>query len=129
LGNQNVDNYQYQTTFFTFANGYGFNNSGVAGTGYNFANENIRWERAATFNIGADFDFFNAALTLSFDYFNKVTSDILVPPAVPGVFGTDLPDFNAAKVGNRGWEVSASYRHTGDVLRHVVSLNVGDTKN
>jgi len=129
LGNQNVDNYQFRTTFFTFQNAYGFNNSGVGGTGYNFANENLRWERAATFNIGADMDFFNGALSLSLDYFNKTTTDILVPPAVPGVFGTDLPDFNSAKVANKGWEVATSYRHNGDLFRHFISLNIGDTRN
>lgn len=129
LGNQNVDNYQYQTTFFSFENAYGFNNGVVAGTGYNFANPNIRWEKAATFNVGADMDFFNGALTVSVDYFDKVTSDILIPPAVPGVFGTDLPDFNAGKVGSKGWEFVAAYQHQGDQVTHNVSFNVGDTRN
>ncbi len=129
LGNQNVGNYQYQTTYFTFQDGYGFNNELVSGTGYNFANPNIRWERAATFNIGADLDFFNGALTLAGDYYNKVTRDILVPPAVPGVFGTNLPDFNAGVMENRGWEISASYRHNGNILRHKVMVNLADTQN
>ena len=129
LGNQNVGNYQYQTTYFTFQNAYGFNNAGVGGTGYNFANPDIQWERAATFNVGVDLDFFNGALSMSLDYFDKVTSDILVPPAVPGVYGTGLPDFNAGKVSNKGWEISASYRHYGEVLKHKVTFNLGDTKN
>ena len=129
LGNQNVGNYQYQTTFFPFQNAYGFDNKPVAGTGYNYANPDIRWEKAATFNVGADLDFLKNKLSLSLDYFNKVTSDILVPPAVPGVFGTGLPDFNAGKVGNQGWEVSASYRHTGRLFRHTFSLNLADSWN
>ncbi|UTN03162.1 TonB-dependent receptor [Flavobacterium bizetiae] len=129
LGNQNVGNYQYQTTYFTFQNAYGFNNSGVSGTGYNFANPDIQWEKAATFNAGIDTDFFKGALSFSFDYFDKVTSDILVPPQVPGVFGTGLPMFNAGKVGNRGWEISATYRHKGKVLNHTLMVNFGDSKN
>ncbi|WP_210418034.1 TonB-dependent receptor [Flavobacterium sp. KBS0721] len=129
LGNQNVGNYQYQTTYFTFQNAYGFNNSGVSGTGYNFANPDIQWEKAATFNAGIDADFFKGALSFSFDYFDKVTSDILVPPQVPGVFGTGLPMFNAGKVGNKGWEISATYRHKGKVLNHSLMLNFGDSKN
>lgn len=129
LGNQNVGNFQYQTTYFTFPNAYGFNNTGVSGAGYNFANSDIQWERAATFNAGVDMDFLNGALSVSFDYFDKVTSDILVAPAVPGVYGTDLPDFNAGKVGNRGWEVSATYRHYGDLFRHSITFNIGDSRN
>lgn len=129
LGNQNVGNYQYQTTYFTFQNAYGFDNNVVSGTGFNFANPDIQWEKAATFNVGVDADFFKGALGVTFDYFNKVTSDILVPPQVPGVFGTGLPNFNAGKVGNRGWEVSATYRHKGKILNHSVSINIGDSKN
>ena len=129
LGNQNVDNFQYQTTYFTFPNAYVFNNAGVSGTGYNFANPNLLWEKAATLNLGADLDFFDRGLTISADYFDKVTSDILVPPAVPGVYGTDLPDFNAGKVLSRGWEVSATYRHFGDVFQHTFRFNLGDTRN
>lgn len=129
VGNQNVDNFQYQTTFFTFENAYGFNNEGVGGTGFNFANPDLRWERAATFNIGGDFSFFDHKLTLSADYFNKVTRDILIPPRVPGVFGTGLPDFNAAEVQSRGWEIAASFQHVGDLFSHHVTLNVGDARN
>ncbi|WP_330443851.1 SusC/RagA family TonB-linked outer membrane protein [Flavobacterium sp. C4GT6] len=129
LGNQNVGNYQYQTTYFTFQNAYGFNNTGVSGTGYNFANPDIQWERASTFNLGFDADFFKGALNLTFDYFDKVTRDILVAPQVPGVYGTSLPDFNAGKVGNRGWEVSVNYRHSGEIFTHNLTVNVGDSKN
>ena len=129
LGNQNVGNYQYQTTYFTFQNAFAFNGQGVSGAGYNFANPDLQWERAATLNLGADLDFFQGALAVSFDYFDKVTSDILVPPAVPGVYGTGLPDFNAGKVQTRGWEASATYRLYGNVFRHSLTLNVGDSQN
>ncbi len=129
LGNQSVDNYQYQTIYRTFQNAYGFNNLPVAGADYEYANPEIQWERAATFNIGADLDFFNRALTVSLDYYNKITRDILVEPAVPGVFGTGLPDFNAGEVENKGWEIAATYRHRGEVLGHTISVNLADSKN
>ncbi|PIF05806.1 MAG: SusC/RagA family TonB-linked outer membrane protein [Draconibacterium sp.] len=129
LGNQNVGNYQYQTTYFSFQNAYGFNNNGVSGTGYHFANPELRWERAATFNVGTDVDFFNRTLSFSFDYFKKTTSDILIPPAVPGVYGSSLPDYNAGKVENKGWELGATYRHSGRVANHTLKFNLGDSKN
>ncbi|PXY43122.1 SusC/RagA family TonB-linked outer membrane protein [Flavobacterium hydrophilum] len=129
LGNQNVGNFQYQTTYFTFQNAYGFNNSGVSGTGYNFSNPDLQWERAATFNAGIEADFFKGALSFSFDFFDKVTSDILLPPQVPGVYGTGLPDFNSGKLGNRGWEISATYRHKGKALNQSLTVNFGDSKN
>lgn len=129
LGNQNVGNFQYQTTYFTFQNAYAFNNAAVSGTGFNFANPDLQWERAATLNLGLDLDFFDKSLFLTFDWFNKVTSDILVAPAVPGVYGTGLPDFNAGKVKSYGWELSATYRHTGELFSHTLTANIGDTQN
>ncbi len=129
VGNQNVGNYQYQTTFFSIGNIYGFGNEAVAGTGFNFSNPDLKWERAATLNLGSDFTFFRDALTFSFDYFNKTTRDILVPPAVPGVFGTNLPDFNAGEVRSYGWEASVAYRKSGKQFRHNVSFNLGDAQN
>ncbi|WP_423147999.1 TonB-dependent receptor [Rubrolithibacter danxiaensis] len=129
LGNQNVGNYQYQTTYFTYQNAYGFGNNAVGGTGFSFANPDLRWEKAATFNIGLDAGFFKNALTFSFDYFNKLTSDILIPPAVPGVFGTSLPSYNAGKLRNQGWEVNLGYKNNGKNFRHNLSLNIGDNKN
>lgn len=129
VGNQNVGNFQYQTTYFTYENAYGFNNAGVGGTGYNFANPDLRWERAATLNLGVDLSFFDNKLTVTADYFNKITRDILVPPQVPLVFGTSLPDFNAGEVRNRGFELAVSYRHQGERFGHFISANVGDSRN
>tara|TARA_R110002020_G_scaffold475803_1_gene712507 strand:+ start:7695 stop:10796 length:3102 start_codon:yes stop_codon:yes gene_type:complete len=129
LGNQNVGNFQYQTTYFTFQNAYSYNNAAVSGTGFNFANPDLQWERAATLNLGVDLDFFNKSLFVTFDWFNKITSDILVAPAVPGVYGTGLPDFNAGKVKSYGWELSATYRHTGKLFSHTLTANIGDTQN
>lgn len=129
LGNQNVGNYQYQTTYFSFPNAYSFGGKAVSGAGFNFANPDIRWERAATFNLGIDASFFKNQLTVAFDYFNKVTRDILVPPTVPGIFGTSLPDFNAAKMQNQGWELSVNYRINTDQFKHQIGLNIGDSRN
>tara|TARA_Y100000815_G_scaffold59395_1_gene47977 strand:- start:8370 stop:11384 length:3015 start_codon:yes stop_codon:yes gene_type:complete len=129
LGNQNVQDFQYKTTYFTFQNAYAYNNDAVSGTGYNFANPDLLWEKAATLNLGADLDFFDKSLYVSFDWFNKITSDILVAPAVPGVYGTSLPDFNAGKVKSYGWELSATYRHTGKLFSHTLTANIGDSQN
>ncbi|MCO6149710.1 TonB-dependent receptor [Flavobacterium sp. NRK1] len=129
LGNQNVGDFQYQTTYNSFANAYGYDNKAVSGGGFKFANPDLQWEKAATFNVGLEADFFKGALGLSFDYFDKVTRDILLPPQVPGVFGTDLPDYNAGKLGNRGWEVSATYRHSGKLFNHSLTVTFGDSKN
>ena len=129
LGNQNVGNYQYLTTYSFFQDAYGFNNAAVSGTAFTFANPNLTWERAATFNAGADAVVLNHTLTFSLDYFNKLTRDILVSPAVPGTFGGTLPDYNAGKMRDEGWEVSVKYNLNGRVWKHYFSFNVADNRN
>ena len=129
LGNQNVGNYQYLTTYSFFSNAYGFNNSPVSGTAFAFANPNLTWERAATFNAGADAVVLNHTLAFSLDYFNKLTSDILLQPTVPHTFGGTLPDYNAGKMRDEGWEVSVKYNLNGRNWRHYFSVNLADNRN
>jgi TonB-linked SusC/RagA family outer membrane protein len=130
LGNQNVGSYQYQTTYFNYPAAYGFNNADVGGAGFLLSNQDLTWEKAATFNVGVDAGFLNNSLTFSFDYFNKITSDILQPRYdVPQIFGAGLPDYNVAKVKNQGWEASVNYTLKGRLVTHSFSLNVADSKN
>ena len=130
LGNQNVNPYQYQTTYFNYTNAYGFNNNIVGGSGFTLGNPDITWEKAATFNAGVDATILNRKLNLSFDYFDKTTRDILViRDDVPALFGAGFPDYNAAEVRNRGWEASASYKLDGKLFHHTFSANVADNNN
>lgn len=130
LGNQNVGNYQFQTTYSNYNNAYGFNNIPVSGTNFTFANPDLRWERAATFNIGVDAGFLNNSLLVNFDYFDKLTSDILIPPAIPGLYGASISDYNAGKVRNRGWELNVTYRLPGGRdFKHNVGFNIADSHN
>lgn len=130
LGNQNVGAYQYQTTYFNYQNAYGFNNQVVGGAGFSLGNPFITWEKAATLNLGIDATFFNNRLNLSFDVFDKHTSDILVPREdVPELFGSAFPDFNVAEVRNKGWEAQVDYRIPGNNFRHQFSFNIADNLN
>jgi TonB-linked SusC/RagA family outer membrane protein len=129
LGNQAVNNYQYLTTYAFFNGAYGFNNSAVSGTAFSFANEQLQWEKAGTFNGGADVETMKGKLNFSLDYFNKLTRDILVPPAVPGTFGGSLPDYNKGKMRDLGWEFSVKYTlRTGDFV-HSFMANLADNRN
>ncbi|WP_233496701.1 TonB-dependent receptor [Mucilaginibacter hurinus] len=130
LGNQNVNAYQYQTTYFNYTSAYGFNGVPVGGAGYLLSNPLLTWEKAATFNVGVDASFFNNKLDLSFDYFDKITRDILQRRYdVPLLFGAGLADYNVAKVKNRGWELTLTYNVKSRNVSQSFSFNVGDSKN
>lgn len=130
LGNQNVSPYQYQTSYFNYANAYGFNNNIVGGAGFSLGNPQITWEKATTANLGLDAELLKKKLFVSFDVFDKTTSDILVArDDVPAIFGAGFPNYNAAKVRNRGWETSLTYRFSNKAFRHTLTFNVADNKN
>src|SRR5258708_35595551 len=50
---------------------------------FRLGNPNLKWEQTTETNIGLDFGFFNQALTGSFDWFNRNTSNILIQPPNP----------------------------------------------
>ena len=130
LGNQNVGNFQYETTYFNYTAAYGFNNQLVGGAGTFQSNPDLTWESAATFNLGVDFSLFNGKLSGSFDYFNKVTRNILqTPQDVPSIFGAGLADANVAKVRDAGWEAQLTYTLRGQKVTQSFSVNVADNQN
>jgi len=130
LGNQDVSPYQYETTYFNYPVAYGFNNVLYGGAGTTQSNPLITWERAATFNLGADFSLFNDRLYGSFNYFNKVTSDILQQPTdVPLLFGAAPAYENVAKIRDHGWEVELTYNLRTGKVSQSFSGNIADNQN
>lgn len=129
LGNQDIGNYQYLTRYDPYVNTYAFNNQGVAGAGFTYGNEDLRWEKTYNFNIGADATFLDGRLTATFDYFHNNTVDILLVPEIPSVFGTTLSHTNAGQMVNQGWELSLSYRMRTGEFQHSFLANIGDSFN
>ncbi len=130
LGNESVNPYQYISTYSTNSNAYGFNNNAVAGATRNLSNPELTWEKAATFDMGANATFLHGKLTVDADYFNKTTSDILAPRAdVPTFFGSGFPTYNVSKVQVRGWEAKLTYTARGKNFNHSFSFNIADSKS
>lgn len=127
LGNQNIGNYPYQETynFRTVYNtntsyAYPFGGSTVTSGVVNnaLANPDIRWETTRVFDLGTDIGLLNNKVSLSVDWYDKLTSDILetATPLTPLYYGLSAPVINYGKMRNRGVEVAATYNHhIGDV--------------
>lgn len=84
----------------------------VGGIVTQLANNNLRWERKNTLNFGVDVSVLNNQLTLSADYFQSETKDVLVGLPISATTGNagGNPPFNAASLQNNGLEVSVTYR-------------------
>lgn len=117
LGNQEIGNYAYTATMSANYNYY-FGTDKVIGMAEDIvANDDIRWETTTITDFGLDASLWNSRINVTFDWFNKTTSDILLQLSMPTTFlGTlGAPYQNAGKVRNRGWELAVNYMdHHGD---------------
>ncbi len=130
VGAQNVDPYQYFSSYSTNPNVYGFNNAAVSGATRNLANPELTWEKSKKFNVGLDAAFFDRKLNFTFEYFKGVTSDILQNREdVPAFYGTGLPTYNTSEVENKGFDLKLTYDLKGKLFSHSFSANLGDSKN
>lgn len=131
LGNQEIGNYAYTPTMAAFYNYY-FGNEVTIGMAENIvANDDIRWETTTITDIGLDAAFWNSRINVTFDYFNKVTSDILLQLQMPTTFlGTlGAPYQNAGKVRNRGWELAVNYRDNAGDWTWNAGFSLSGVKN
>jgi TonB-linked SusC/RagA family outer membrane protein len=105
-----------------------------AGTTFSrLANPNIQWEVSSQTDVGLDFALFQGALSGTVDYFNKVSSDILleVIPSDPvqpaGTYWTNVKDM---KINNQGTELELNYRKSlASGLRFDIGGNITFIKN
>lgn len=97
-GTQSVIDFQSQMSFgevpapiYTFA--------GTAG------NQRLGWEKSATTDIGFDLGLWNSRINITADYYNTVTSDILLQRVLPLSSGVQNVIENIGETRNRGIEL------------------------
>lgn len=71
-------------------------------------NDQLRWEKTKSFDLGIDFSFFNYRLNGSIDYYNKQGSDILSLVDLDPTTGWSSLNMNNAGTRNRGFELQLS---------------------
>jgi TonB-linked SusC/RagA family outer membrane protein len=76
-------------------------------------NPDLKWESTKQTDIGLDFGMIQNKLTGEFDFYNRITDDILVELSTPGHMGNGLGQkirYNAGSVLNRGFELNLNWR-------------------
>ena len=96
-----------------------------------WVSSSLTWERIKTTDIGVDLSFLNDDLSLTFDWYQRTTNDMLAPgKAIPDVAGASAPFTNAGSLRTRGWELSLSYRkQINKDLNVYGTFNIGDSKS
>jgi len=67
-------------------------------------NFNIGWETTAETNIGLDFGLLNNRIYASFDWYRRVTTDMLLDVELPAIVGVSQQTQNKGSLSNQGWE-------------------------
>lgn len=101
VGNQEIPDYAFSTSYSTgsYAGSSSYSKSTTA-------NDNLKWETTASYNIGIDAGFFDNRLNIVWDAYYKKTSDLLLN--VPTGFSSGVTSQlqNVGNVVNKGVELS-----------------------
>jgi TonB-dependent starch-binding outer membrane protein SusC len=95
----------------------------------NLPNYDLKWETSEQTDIGLDVSTLNNRITVTADYFNKMTKDLLTPGVAPGYTGFGLPYINGGNVRNRGFELELGLRSADNPFKYEVSFNFTTIKN
>lgn len=133
IGNQKINDYTYEdfvesaNQFYTFGT---LQENAAAPIPKLFGNPSAKWETSTMTNLGFDLGIFDDMLTFTFEYYNKLTEDLLVQVAIPASSGsTEKPTLNAGEVRNSGFEFAATTRHKLGDFSFSVSGNMSINKN
>lgn len=145
LGNDmSVPQFMYQSTWSGTGISHSFDGTAVQQAGYWIAtvgNADLKWEEINQTDIGLDLTFLKNRLTITYDYYKRLTKDMLYRGALPlsaGMsyyFSSDDPAntvpvfFNAGLVENQGHEIAASWNERNKDFSYSVSANVSFNSN
>lgn len=128
-GNNNIPDYDVPTLG---SSGYVLGNGQVAVIGQApnvLSNPDLKWEKSQTYDVGLDFGFLKNRITGSFDFYNKLNTDLLFNVQVPEVTGFQSYLTNIGSVRNIGQELEITTRNIVGKLQWTTSLNITHNTN
>lgn len=104
VGNERIADYD-----FTGPYEIGSTYNGLGGIApKRLGNDELRWEKTTSTNIGLDLGMFNNRLTFNFDVWRKVTTDLLASVPLPEESGFSSIRKNVGSVNNEGFDLDIS---------------------
>jgi TonB-linked SusC/RagA family outer membrane protein len=129
LGNQLIGNYPFASVIGL---GQNYVNGGQPVDGaaqLDMANSLISWETTTSSNLGVDIGFLNNKFSLTYDYYIRNTTDILLALPIPAIIGLNRPYQNAGEVKNTGWDLALNYNQAKGAFKYQVGFNLSDVEN
>lgn len=114
LGNENIGTGRLYNGSDILTSGLNYSLAGTLYSGVaitDMTNKDLTWETSQQTNFGVDVTL-NNGLSLTADYFDKRTKNLLLLGQVPLTMALNAPYVNAGEVQNKGLEASLTYRKT-----------------
>jgi TonB-linked SusC/RagA family outer membrane protein len=114
---------------------YGVENNAMWGTFWypsKAVNQNLTWETSEQVDAGLDIDLFKDRLSLSIDYYNKRTFNLIQDQSMgwPQTIGLDPMKVNQGEINNQGIEVLGSWKdRVSKDFSYYVNANFAWNKN
>ena len=134
-GNVNIlSGYRYNARiglggYYDFTDQYSNGAATEGGKPNGVSNPDLTWETSEQIDLGLDARFLDNRLSLTVDWFRKVTKDLLVSIKPYPELGFNSQTVNSGEVLNTGFEFDLGWRdHVGD-FKYSVSANFSPLKN
>jgi TonB-linked SusC/RagA family outer membrane protein len=124
-GNDQIGSNRYQNLYTTGRNYYSL--PGLAPL--QIPNPDLKWETTKSFNAGLDIEFFKGRLGLSAEYYNNLTTDLLLPRPLPGSSGFNSFTTNVGSIENKGYEFTLNTVNFEGDFSWTSSFNISFNKN
>lgn len=95
----------------------------------NIPNPDLKWESTSQLNIGLNLGLFDDRITITADYYDKQTNDLLLNRPLPLSSGFSSITENVGKVENKGIEVSLSTQNFVGDFSWNTQVNISGNRN
>lgn len=133
IGNQAIAPYQSLSLVGPY--GQGVFNSSAGSEVYtgmeplSYANKNLKWESTKQFDVGFDLGLFKQRITLTADYYSKLTYDLLLSTPIPTTSGFSSTLLNVGNIQNKGVDIALHTINTTGALEWSSSFNFSLNRN
>jgi TonB-linked SusC/RagA family outer membrane protein len=126
-GNNNIGNYSHLASISPGAYIFGANQVSASYVG--IANPNLTWEESDQIDAGLDGEFFNNRLSLTIDFYNRKSKNMLLNDVIPAITGFNSQIVNKGTVRNRGVEISLGGSPITGEFNWDMNFNIAFNRN
>jgi TonB-linked SusC/RagA family outer membrane protein len=133
IGNQAIP--PYQSLALVGPYGQGVFNSSAGSEVYtgmeplSYVNKDLKWESTKQFDLGMDLGLFKQRITLTTDYYSKLTYNLLLSTPIPTTTGFATTLLNVGNISNKGIDIDLHTINTTGIVKWNTSLNFSRNRN